>query len=207
MSGSSIVDGRLLRNIETNGERDRLLFVLKSQGTAPSNPVREFVLAGHGVGLVDVHAAAEGMLAGSDLPESPRPAAGDQILAVLMAVRGFPLPNRKLGGEDTAAADRRALALCVDAASTSSVHAIGTVCRVCDQDLSGHVDLDVAGVHQQPAPVCATRSPPCRRWSKAFPSRRRIVGDLSDSAWKRLGVDAGLVEVSDGHLGPGRVRP
>ena len=32
---------------------------------------------------------------------------------------------------------------------------------------------------------------------------RRIVGDLSDSAWMSLGLDLGSVEVSDGHPGPG----
>ena len=55
----------LLRNVETNGERNRLLFVLKSRGTAHSNQVREFVLTDHGVELVDVYIGAAGVLAGS----------------------------------------------------------------------------------------------------------------------------------------------
>jgi circadian clock protein KaiC len=55
----------LLRNVEANGERNRLLFVLKSRGTAHSNQVREFVLTGHGVELVDVYVGAEGVMAGS----------------------------------------------------------------------------------------------------------------------------------------------
>ena len=55
----------LLRNSETNGERNRLLFVLKSRGTAHSNQVREFVLTDHGVELVDVYVGAAGVLAGS----------------------------------------------------------------------------------------------------------------------------------------------
>jgi circadian clock protein KaiC len=55
----------LLRNTETNGERNRLLFVLKSRGTAHSNQVREFVLTDHGVELVDVYVGAAGVLAGS----------------------------------------------------------------------------------------------------------------------------------------------
>jgi circadian clock protein KaiC len=55
----------LLRNVEANGERNRLLFVLKSRGTAHSNQVREFVLTGHGVELVDVYVGAAGVLAGS----------------------------------------------------------------------------------------------------------------------------------------------
>ena len=55
----------LLRNVESNGERNRLLFVLKSRGTAHSNQVREFVLTGHGVQLIDVYVGPEGMLTGS----------------------------------------------------------------------------------------------------------------------------------------------
>jgi circadian clock protein KaiC len=55
----------LLRNVETDGERNRLLFVLKSRGTAHSNQVREFVLTSHGVELVDVYVGAAGVLAGS----------------------------------------------------------------------------------------------------------------------------------------------
>jgi circadian clock protein KaiC len=63
---SSLVDAwLLLRNVETNGERNRLLFVLKSRGTAHSNQVREFVLTSHGVELVDVYVGAAGVLAGS----------------------------------------------------------------------------------------------------------------------------------------------
>ena len=63
---SSMVDTwLLLRNIEANGERNRLLFVLKSRGTAHSNQVREFVLTDHGVELVDVYVGAAGVLAGS----------------------------------------------------------------------------------------------------------------------------------------------
>ena len=66
VSVSSMVDTWvLLRNVETNGERNRLLFVLKSRGTAHSNQVREFVLTDHGVELIDVYVGAEGVLAGS----------------------------------------------------------------------------------------------------------------------------------------------
>ena len=40
---SSVVDTwLLLRNVESDGERNRLLFVMKSRGTAHSNQVREF---------------------------------------------------------------------------------------------------------------------------------------------------------------------
>jgi circadian clock protein KaiC len=63
---SSLVDNwLLLRNVEANGERNRLLFVLKSRGTAHSNQVREFVLTNHGIELVEVYVGPAGMLAGS----------------------------------------------------------------------------------------------------------------------------------------------
>ena len=63
---SSLVDTWLvLRNVESNGERNRLLFVFKARGTAHSNQVREFVITGHGVELVDVYVGPGGVMAGS----------------------------------------------------------------------------------------------------------------------------------------------
>jgi circadian clock protein KaiC len=54
-----------LRNLETNGERNRGLYVLKSRGMSHSNQIREFLLTDHGVELVDVHLGSEGILTGS----------------------------------------------------------------------------------------------------------------------------------------------
>ncbi len=66
LSVSSLVDTwLLLRNVESNGERNRLLFVLKSRGTPNSNQVREFVLTDHGVEIVDVYVGPAGILTGS----------------------------------------------------------------------------------------------------------------------------------------------
>jgi len=66
VSVSAMVDTWLqLRNIEANGERNRLMFVLESRGTAHSNQVREFVLTDHGIELLDVYIGAAGVLAGS----------------------------------------------------------------------------------------------------------------------------------------------
>jgi circadian clock protein KaiC len=63
---SSMVDAwLLLRNVEANGERNRLMYVLKARGTAHSNQVREFVLTDHGVELVDVYVGTAGVLVGS----------------------------------------------------------------------------------------------------------------------------------------------
>ena len=62
---SSLMDTWLLRNVESNGERNRLLFVLKSRGSAHSNQVREFVLTDHGVELADVYVGPGGVMTGS----------------------------------------------------------------------------------------------------------------------------------------------
>ena len=103
-----------------------------------------------------------------------------------------------------AAADRWALTLYVNGASTSSIHAIETVRRVCDEKLGGHVDLEVIDVRQQPALVARDQIVAVPTLVKRLPvPERRIVGDLSDSAWMRLGLDFGSVEVSDGHPDPG----
>ena len=63
---SSIIDSwLLLRDLELNGERNRVLYVLKSRGMAHSNQVREFVLSDRGVELKDVYLGEDGVLTGS----------------------------------------------------------------------------------------------------------------------------------------------
>ena len=63
---SSLIDTwLLLRNLEQNGERNRVLYLLKSRGMAHSTQVREFLLTDHGVELVDVCVSAGGVLTGS----------------------------------------------------------------------------------------------------------------------------------------------
>jgi circadian clock protein KaiC len=66
LSISSLVDAWvLLRNVEVNGERNRLLYVLKSRGMAHSNQIREFLLTDRGVRLRDVYLGPGGVLTGS----------------------------------------------------------------------------------------------------------------------------------------------
>ena len=63
---SSIVDTwLLLRDIESDGERNRAMYVLKSRGMRHSNQLREFLLTDHGVELLDVYVGPEGVLTGS----------------------------------------------------------------------------------------------------------------------------------------------
>jgi circadian clock protein KaiC len=66
VDASSLIDTwLLLRNVESDGERNRLLFVIKSRGTAHSNQVREFILTDHGPELLDVSVGPRGVLTGS----------------------------------------------------------------------------------------------------------------------------------------------
>jgi circadian clock protein KaiC len=55
----------LLRDIETDGERNRGIMVLKSRGMSHSNQVREFLMTSHGIELQDVYLGPSGVLMGS----------------------------------------------------------------------------------------------------------------------------------------------
>ncbi len=63
---SSLVDTwLLLRDVEREGEKNRLIYVLKSRGMAHSNQVREFNLTNNGVILRDAYVGPGGALTGS----------------------------------------------------------------------------------------------------------------------------------------------
>ncbi|MET0465542.1 MAG: circadian clock protein KaiC [Chitinophagaceae bacterium] len=63
---SSLVDAWLLiRDIESNGERNRGLYIMKSRGMKHSNQVREFIITDNGLNLVDVYLGPDGVLTGS----------------------------------------------------------------------------------------------------------------------------------------------
>jgi circadian clock protein KaiB len=104
---------------------------------------------------------------------------------------------------DNAAGDRWALTLYVDGAATSSMHAIETVRRVCDEELGGQVDLEVIDVHQQPALAARDQIVAAPTLVRRLPGPpRRIVGDLCAAAWRQLGLDLGMAEVGDSHPDP-----
>lgn len=66
LSISSLVDTwLLLQNVESNGERNRVMYVLKSRGMAHSNQIREFMLTNRGVKLRPVYLGSGGVLTGS----------------------------------------------------------------------------------------------------------------------------------------------
>lgn len=63
---SSLIDTWiLLRDIESAGERNRGLYVLKSRGMKHSNQIREFVVTSEGIELQEVYVGPEGVLTGS----------------------------------------------------------------------------------------------------------------------------------------------
>jgi circadian clock protein KaiC len=63
---SSLMDTWLqVRMLEANGERNRLLALLKSRGMAHSNQMREFLLTDEGIQLRDVYLGAGTVLTGS----------------------------------------------------------------------------------------------------------------------------------------------
>src|SRR5688572_13803285 len=63
---SSLVDAWIsVRDLESNGERNRGLYIMKSRGMKHSNQVREFVITNQGLELVDVYLGEGGVLIGS----------------------------------------------------------------------------------------------------------------------------------------------
>ena len=63
---SSLMDSwLLLQDFEGNGERNRVLYVLKARGMAHSNQIREFLISDRGVDLVDAYIGPSGVLTGS----------------------------------------------------------------------------------------------------------------------------------------------
>ena len=63
---SSVADvWLLLRDLESDGERNRALYLLKARGMPHSNQVREFVLGDDGIKLVPVYVDADGVKTGS----------------------------------------------------------------------------------------------------------------------------------------------
>ncbi|HZY80066.1 MAG TPA: circadian clock protein KaiC [Cyclobacteriaceae bacterium] len=63
---SSLVDTWItVRDLESNGERNRGLYIMKARGMKHSNQVREFIITDEGIGLVEVYLGPNGVLIGS----------------------------------------------------------------------------------------------------------------------------------------------
>ena len=67
---SSLVDTWIsLKDIESNGERNRVLYIMKARGMKHSNQVREFIISNRGLNLVEVYLGPKGILLGSEREE------------------------------------------------------------------------------------------------------------------------------------------
>lgn len=63
---SSLMDTWIdLKSIETNGERNRTIEIIKARGMYHSNQVREFKLTNSGIKLIDIYLGPSGMLTGA----------------------------------------------------------------------------------------------------------------------------------------------
>jgi circadian clock protein KaiC len=94
---SSLMDTwLLLRSIEAGGELNRALHVLKSRGMDHSNQIREFLLTGHGVELLDVYLGPAGVLTGSARrTQEDREKAADTSRQRLLESRSKELERRR----------------------------------------------------------------------------------------------------------------
>jgi circadian clock protein KaiC len=78
---SSLMDAWiLLQDFEGNGERNRVLYVLKARGMKHSNQIREFLISDRGIDVVDAYIGPSGVLTGS-----ARVAQGDLEKAAMLA--------------------------------------------------------------------------------------------------------------------------
>jgi circadian clock protein KaiC len=63
---SSLMDTWIsLRDMEANGERNRVLYLLKSRGMSHSKQLREYRLTDHGIEMIDVYVGPDGVLTGT----------------------------------------------------------------------------------------------------------------------------------------------
>ncbi|WP_275112936.1 circadian clock protein KaiC [Rhodopila globiformis] len=63
---SSLMDAWItLMDVEANGERNRVLYVIKARGISHSNQVREYRLTDDGIELIDPYIGPEGVLTGT----------------------------------------------------------------------------------------------------------------------------------------------
>jgi circadian clock protein KaiC len=93
---SSLVDAwLLLRDIESGGERNRGLYILKARGIAHSNQIREFLLTDHGVELREVYLGEAGLLTGSGRVTQEAKDASEAMLAKQEIERKHLLMERK----------------------------------------------------------------------------------------------------------------
>jgi circadian clock protein KaiB len=91
------------------------------------------------------------------------------------------------------------LTLYVSGASPRSTEAITAVRRICDQDLGGHVELTVLNAFDHPDRVVEDHILAIPTLVKHAPApERHLVGNLTDPARVRLGLDLGPAASMEG---------
>ena len=104
----------------------------------------------------------------------------------------------------TVPACRWALTLYVNGASANSVRAIENARLFCEEELGGHVDLEVLDVQQHSALAARDEIVAVPTLVRHLPAPpRRIVGDLSDPARLRLEFGLRPVDASSRRIAPG----
>lgn len=102
----------LLRNIESNGERNRGLYILKSRGMPHSNQIREFTLSDQGAQLRPVYTGMAGVLTGTArLAQEARERAEEMALQQELDRRRRALESKRRAMEAQVAALQEAYAL------------------------------------------------------------------------------------------------
>ena len=87
---------------------------------------------------------------------------------------------------------RWSLTLYVSGASPRSAQALETVRRLCDEELTGQVELQVVDVTEDPARAVRDRIVAIPTLVKRLPvPPRQLVGDLADVDRLRAGLDLG----------------
>ena len=89
-------------------------------------------------------------------------------------------------------APRWSLTLYVSGASPRSTAALETVRRICDEELTGRVDLRIVDLAEEPARVTEDQIMAVPTLVKHEPAHlRRLVGNLADVERVRTGLDLG----------------
>lgn len=95
---SSLVDAWVLvREIESNGERNRGIYVMKSRGMKHSNQVREFMITDKGIDIMDVYVGPEGVLIGSArLAQELNEATGAEMISYARSRKDRDIERKRL---------------------------------------------------------------------------------------------------------------
>jgi circadian clock protein KaiC len=120
---SSLMDSWIkLIDMEVNGERNRVLYIIKSRGASHSNQVREYRMTDAGIELIDVYVGSEGVLTGTArLTQEAREQAAAERRRQIIDQRRRDLARRREGLEREIAALQATLEIEQIEAQTLSV--------------------------------------------------------------------------------------